>query len=71
VTAGDSLEHDTLAEAPGSAVGVTPPGPPEESDMVLERERLRDEAGLAERPWCSFENSEIWTVLAGEVDDED
>ena len=66
----DSLEHDTLQDAPGSAVGVSPPPEEEPSDSSLRRREAREESGRGERPWCALDNPEIWTVLAGEPDDE-
>jgi hypothetical protein len=66
--AGD-LEHDTIAEAPGGAVGSPPPPVPPESETALRRRETKEDAGRAGRPWCSVDNEEIWTVIAGDVDE--
>ena len=66
----ESLEHDTLEDAPGSARGAQLPPEEEASEATLRRGERREEAGRGERPWCSADNEEIWTVLSGEPDDE-
>ena len=62
------IEHDTLEEAPGSARGER--RRPAASEAATRRDEMKDEAGRAGRPWCAFDNPEIWTVLAGDPDED-
>ena len=64
------IEHDTIAEAPGSAVGLPVPPKGEESEAAARRRERRAEAGMGDEPWCSVDNDEIWTVVSGDADEE-
>lgn len=67
---GQGLEHDTLQEDPRAARG-RPEKPARRSGPRDHRRRdMKADGARAGKPWCAFDNPEIWTVIAGEPDDE-
>ncbi|MCD6404721.1 MAG: hypothetical protein J7M19_02725 [Planctomycetes bacterium] len=65
-----NLEHDTLEEAPESSAPNASSLPQEPDEAPLRPEEARQESGRGEKPWCAADNPEIWTVIAGELDED-
>lgn len=63
------IEHDTLEEVPESGVPSAPALPREPDEALPRPEEARQESGRGEKPWCAADNPEIWTVIAGEPDE--
>ncbi len=68
----ETLEHDTLQDDPSGA--PVKPARAEGRDDAAAGENAdgsdSQAAPRGRRPWCAFDNPLIWTVTAGERDDE-
>jgi len=64
------LEHDTLQDHPTAARGRPETAPRRSGPHDRTRREKKEDAGRTGKPWCAFDNPEIWTVIAGDPDDE-
>lgn len=70
----DSLEHDSLEEAP-EVRGKPLPLEPEVSERVMDmqdrRADMRERHKREDKPWLHWDNPAIWEAICGEIFDDE